>query len=216
MLTAFLVLASVGFPSSYVGKQVWVFGASAFADQPFAWDPGKPVAITKIRRLSADWAQMGVPAWSWWPLGELTKNGFEATIQLPAEKGRYAINFQEGSLPNIEGFSKEPIVPHEALTGTFNFPNQQGFSRYASFDSPEKDLRASSKRVRTAFADRKVVVGMPKTLVVRLMGYPSLDSISALWKQRHWSYGGPAPYEYAIEFDTKNRVKTCGIEGTLP
>lgn len=206
--------------SNWVGKPVWLFGAAvADGERTLGWNPQDPVTIIDCKRHSGPVLfGFGNPVWSpdgWTSDCFLCGGYLDLTVRLP--KGAWSTflmsnNLNESRLEDRQ-FVFAPIEAHLGIADWWQM------SRVLSATSPAIILRKESAEVCEAFCNRKVVRGMPRSLVAMLVGDPEPAAPAAdVWRRSRWNwFGGPFNGEYGVWFDRNGRVKDFGwIRYDLP
>ncbi len=219
----------------WVGKTIWVIGSAAYGNgfSMFAWNPMKPAKILSIQRSSGGIADLlPPPVWplfDGWDPGQIKVSGpLTISIQVPAEKVRH-----EPSGVSEYGPEFEPQFSAHGTGNTIAFGVGNGgpsprkgsivvsdewqFPYFFTTSSPANTVSASSASVKKAFTNHMVIKGMPRELVARLIGYPSLEEpIGKQNKMRTWAYEGNAPVYYEVDLDSNGLVKSAKQIGKLP
>jgi hypothetical protein len=222
----------------WLGKKVWVMGAAAntgpeSSAQPELWDPRDPAVIVGIARLHTPIVELGGPP-CWPALGDegafpiVVQNPLKITLKLPRIKVRHVTEgvgragpFFVPALAEDPGsgmfkFAADAPIGPAPQTGWILAADDWHLGMMVTAESPLAILKLSSPEIRKAFSERRVVKGMPRELVARLLGYPSYDkSISELNKDRGWIYMGMSTISYDVGFN-KDKVNFSGLDGELP
>ena len=218
----------------WIGQKVWILGAAAYgSEQTFIWSPLLPVTITSISRIRNGQITMMRPApiWllanDWYPGSFQAQDPLELRFAVPGGNLRASMGIAESGPAFDRPFAKMPYgsppsVKHRLAsqkpdTGTLLIADEWEFPFLITTVPPTIPLKGAAPRILQAFRERKVVKGMARELVVRLLGYPKLDQpIADQNNQQVWSYSGPAPFSYEVTFDKRNRVVKAGNVGSLP
>ncbi len=222
--------------SRWVGRKVWILGAGAYIGTDYdnrkqeAWSPLQAAFIEDVSPSKLEWANVGFsPEWGegWGTSGFDCYHPLMVRFRLP----KMAVHRWAGGagptgpdyvppMPGVQNdFFESPAPPviTPSKTGWALVSDEAEMSCLFRLGPPDSVLQTCSPAVRAAFERRQVVKGMPQELVVRLIGYPSLDRGPEEFRRvRHWIYPGAAPFSYEVKFDSKLRVTWASMEGSLP
>lgn len=186
-----------------VGRKIWVFGTREWTET-FP-DPQESLTVVDVRRRSPLLTTLAGPAffigtdWTSEPFHAWNPLVIELKLPRPRTPGE---PFYDAAHPE---------------TAWLLVADPWQLWREASLVPPTGLLRRESKRVQDAFRRREVVTGMPRGLVRRLLGDPSLNvEESKTMRSRNWVWSGPAPDTYIVRFDLNGRVAFNGIDPDSP
>lgn len=210
---------TIPFPECWIGRRVWVNGSIAYGTRHrlAVWNMLEPVVIIKAETVSSDEQAIvpGPPIWEAMtgsgPLECEAREWHVITLRLP-NSARVS-----GGDENSMWFS----VTHKALHKYKDHPIaeeaqilavDEGHLRMQVSLTPSwHDLIKEPVAVQRAFKQRQPLKGMTRSMIVRLLGYPSyLKSPSEQERQDFWLWDGPSMHSYGVHFGADNRVTWRG------
>lgn len=203
----------------WIGRKVWLLGAGTWEA---LWDPRLPATILGVERRRMGLTTVQSSFYWDYRTSNLRSSYFVAgdplaiRVRLPVN-GRLASGGMDDHGPIFRALLPEQPAASKANEDTILVTDPWHFARAATFVSPDFILKNERPRIRQAFIGRRIVPGMPRTLVARILGEPDVVSPRPIvWKQRLWTYAMNAPFQFRIEFDPKGRVASSSLEGRLP
>lgn len=232
-------------PTTDVGRKFWVFGSAvlkpgkhldtrlpvkdmcAESSDTYCWDVEQAATIVRVTECDVRYNTVRGPAiWvsddDYWREMTVTSQRSTRIVWLRLRDiltWAHPVGIDSYTGPTVlapYGTGNHGRYMRAPGEGCLYLPSYTALWRFGSFDDPAPLLRGESNHVRRAFHERKVVPGMTRSLVIRLLGFPDYWSYEKLMAQRDWEYSGPAPFDYAVHFDQSGRVRKAGMEGMLP
>lgn len=201
----------------WVGKTVWVYGGRGYTG-PFdahLWPANTPVRITAIVPGSSGWT--GVPVGAGWPNVEggpreiESFGSYEVHVLLPPHPrlrmegyGPEGLSYeQQGGTGKLEAF-----IP---ISDAWQIPQMM------TTVAPLAALKGQPGRIRKAFLSGKLCPGMPRNLVLRLIGLPDLERpFREVMSSPVWDYPDIPPYSFDVSFDARGKMTDAGSVGQSP
>lgn len=216
-----------------IGKKVWVLGAAAYSKKNAveAWNPRLPATVVDVKLNDTPHFGSSPPAWpDQWAYEATPGLRYKLVLRLPKMRYHRAplIVGESGPdyHPSFYGKStfswtyvsqgrpyEEQVARKEPdRTGWLQFDGDAQLRRLITPMDPKTFLWGESRRVRRAFARHKVVKGMTRALVARIVGFPSMTKpMGDVWRASAWEYAGKGPLRIVYRFDSKGRL--ASVEG---
>lgn len=214
----------------WVGKKVWVLGAAAYSKRNAveAWNPRLPATVVDVRLNDSphfgssppawpdQWAYEATPGLRYKLLLKLPKMRYHRVPLIVGESGPdYHPSFYGKStfawtyVSQGRAYEEQVAIKEPDRTGWLQFDGDAQLRRLITPMDPKVFLWGESRRVRRAFARHKVVKGMTRALVARIIGFPSMSQpLGDVWRARAWEYAGKGPLRIVYRFDERGRLSS--------
>lgn len=214
----------------WLNRKVWVYGAAAYSNEfTETWNPMLAATVVGVDDNPKKQTAVAPPAWpedwAWDAIPKHTQ--YRLLLRLPRMPFHRHINavgdspeyhppffaqtfFSTSSYQTKDGKWHSSTPPkHPAQTQGWLFFGAPDDLKYWMTEVDAKAiLRGESRHVRRAFSQHRVVTGMNKEEVARIVGFPTvLKPLEQIWAADVWSYPGITPFTRDYTFNRKGRLK---------
>jgi hypothetical protein len=225
--------------AKWVGKKVWVLGASCFAtkNQSETWSPLLPAVVTAVdgnpdnlsppRWTAAwpdDWAYDFKPGITYRLILKLPKMAFHRSPSTVSDCPDYHPPFT-GKDRVVWTYKTADGISHKSI-GSVRAADTEGFIFFGNLNEagkqittidPKTPLRHERSSIKKAFAEHRIVLGMTHALVARVVGFPNVsETLDQLWHDQMWEFSGMTPGRDDYIFGANGRLTAIDQGPMLP